>query len=89
MATDVVTSGTATAPYMPLTVQALDCPGPILHEDFDRCRIPGGPEFWENGGFYSPGMCFEGYTAGCTEAKTFNNGFPVRRGETAVKCVPE
>ena len=83
------TSGDESAPYLALTTEAVECSEPILYEDFIDCGIPGGPELWREGGFYSPGMCFIGYTAACTETKGFSGGFPIWKGETAVKCVPK
>jgi hypothetical protein len=84
-----VTIGADSVPYLALTTEAVECPDPILYEDFIDCGVPGGPELWRQGGFYSPGMCFIGYTAACTETKGFSGGFSIRKGETAVKCVPK
>lgn len=72
-----------------MTVQAIPCPPPILQSDFEGCRIPGGIELWSNGGFYSPGECFEGYRAMCTQTSPVSNGWPIRNEETVVRCVPE
>lgn len=88
--TGYATLGTESVPFVAVTTEAIECADPILYEDFADCNIPGGQELWRQGGFYSPGVCFVGYTAGCTETKTgYREGFPVRRGETAVKCVPK
>jgi hypothetical protein len=73
---------------MPMTVQAIPCPAPILQDDFDACRIPGGVELWSNGGFYSPGECFVGYRAMCTQTSAVSNGWPIQKEETVVRCIP-
>lgn len=83
-----LTSGTLTVPYMPLTRKSIDCFAPILPNDFDHCGLPGGEALWTGGGFYSPGVCFEGYHALCTQTTAASDGWPVRAEETAVRCVP-
>lgn len=55
-----------TAHAMSMTTQPLVCPAPVLSADFDNCRVPGGLALWQNGGYYSPGVCFIGYVALCT-----------------------
>ncbi|KAL6801254.1 hypothetical protein GGI42DRAFT_343301 [Trichoderma sp. SZMC 28013] len=87
--TSTLSSGTRRVLYMPMTVQAIPCPPPILQSDFDGCRIPGGLELWSNGGFYSPGECFEGYRAECTQTSPVSNGWSIRNEETVVRCVPD
>ncbi|KAL6794242.1 hypothetical protein J3E68DRAFT_437410 [Trichoderma sp. SZMC 28012] len=87
--TSTLSSGTRRVLYMPMTIQAIPCPPPILQSDFDGCRIPGGLELWSNGGFYSPGECFEGYRAMCTLTSPVSNGWPIRHEETVVRCVPD
>ncbi|EHK19283.1 uncharacterized protein TRIVIDRAFT_69279 [Trichoderma virens Gv29-8] len=89
MAVRTLSSGTKQVLYMPMTIQAIPCPPPILQSDFDGCRIPGGIELWSNGGFYSPGECFEGYRAMCTQTSPVSNGWPIRNEETVVRCVPD
>ncbi|KAL6888077.1 hypothetical protein GGI43DRAFT_431002 [Trichoderma evansii] len=84
-----LSSGTLHVPYMPMTVHAIPCPAPILQDDFDGCRIPGGVELWSKGGFYSPGVCFSGYRAMCTQTSAVSNGWPIQEGETVVRCIPE
>jgi hypothetical protein len=84
-----LSSGTLRVPYMPMTVHAIPCPPPILPDDFDGCRIPGGVDLWSKGGFYSPGECFSGYRAMCTQMLAVSNGWPIQDGETVVRCVPE
>lgn len=84
-----LSSGTLRVPYMPMTVHAIPCPPPILQDDFDGCRIPGGVDLWSKGGFYSPGECFSGYRAMCTQTSAATNGWPIQDGETVVRCVPE
>ncbi|KAL7944882.1 hypothetical protein V8C42DRAFT_323982 [Trichoderma barbatum] len=74
---------------MPMTIHAIPCPPPILQSDFDACRVPGGIELWSNGGFYSPGGCFDGYRALCTQTSPASNGWPIRGEETVVRCVPD
>ncbi|KAH6609029.1 drug transporter [Trichoderma cornu-damae] len=88
MAAGTHSSGTRQVPYMPMTVQAIPCPAPILQDDFDSCRIPGGVDLWSNGGFYSPGECFVGYRAMCTQTAAVSNGWPIQKGETVVRCIP-
>ena len=88
MAVATLTSGTLTVPYMPMTVQALECLPPVLEEDFDHCRIPGGVDLWSSGGFYSPGQCFAGYKAQCTQTRVRDDEWPLHEGETAVRCIP-
>ncbi|PTB37721.1 hypothetical protein M441DRAFT_82806 [Trichoderma asperellum CBS 433.97] len=84
-----LSSGTLRVPYMPMTVHAIPCPAPILQDDFDGCRVPGGVELWSRGGFYSPGECFSGYRAMCTQTSAVSNGWPIQDGETVVRCIPE
>ncbi|KAL6876881.1 hypothetical protein J3F83DRAFT_426731 [Trichoderma novae-zelandiae] len=89
MAVRTLSSGTKQVPYMPMTIEAIPCPAPVLQTDFDNCRIPGGLELWSKGGFYSPGECFTGYYARCTQTAPISNGWPVQREETVVRCIPE
>lgn len=86
--TNYVSSGTVHVPFLAVTSKAIACAAPILPEDFDQCHVPGGRGLWASRGFYSPGMCFEGYSAGCTGNHHWNSGFMIRKDETAVKCVP-
>ncbi|PHH80615.1 hypothetical protein CDD80_618 [Ophiocordyceps camponoti-rufipedis] len=62
-----------------MTKSAMPCSAPVLPTDFERCLIPGGVDFWTQGGFYSPGVCFTGYRPLCTQTAGT---------ETAVRCVP-
>ncbi|TFB02878.1 hypothetical protein CCMA1212_005250 [Trichoderma ghanense] len=89
MAVHTLSSGTKRVPCMPMTIEAIPCPAPILQSDFDNCRVPGGLELWSNGGFYSPGECFTGYYARCTQTAPVSNGWPIQREETVVRCIPE
>ncbi|UKZ64891.1 uncharacterized protein TrAtP1_006099 [Trichoderma atroviride] len=41
------------------------------------------------GGFYSPGECFSGYRAMCTQTSAVSSGWPIQDGETVVRCVPD
>ncbi|EHK40059.1 hypothetical protein TRIATDRAFT_89220 [Trichoderma atroviride IMI 206040] len=84
-----LSSGPLRVPYMPMTVHAIPCPPPILPDDFDGCRIPGGVDLWSKGGFYSPGECFSGYRAMCTQTSAVSSGWPIQDGETVVRCVPD
>lgn len=74
---------------MPMTNPAVVCPPPILASDFDSCRIQGGVDLWWRNGFYSPGVCFAGYRPSCTLTKFPGAEWPLREGETAVRCIPE
>lgn len=85
MATSTLVSGTLSVPYIAMTVPILDCPPPVLQQDFESCRIPGGIELWTSGGFFSPGVCFSGYRAVCTQTSP---RWPTATGETAVRCIP-
>ncbi|OTA06376.1 hypothetical protein A9Z42_0071150 [Trichoderma parareesei] len=89
MAVHTLSSGTKRVPYMPLTIEFIPCPAPVLQSDFDSCRIPGGLELWANGGFYSPGECFTGYYARCTQTAPVSSGWPIQKEETVVRCIPE
>lgn len=82
-------SGTSvTGHAMVMTTQPVACPAPVLTADFDRCSVPGGVELWKNWGYYSPGVCFIGYVALCTQTSAPLGGFPIAKDETAVRCVP-
>lgn len=85
MAISSYVSGTVTVPYMAWTHTELICEPPIQTRHFSECGIPGGSIFWRSGGFYSPGACFEGYRAECTQTSA---RWPIRHGETAVRCIP-
>lgn len=76
---DLSTVVDGTIPSMPMTKSAMPCSAPVLPTDFERCLIPGGVDFWTQGGFYSPGVCFTGYRPLCTQTAGT---------ETAVRCVP-
>ncbi|KAL7807097.1 hypothetical protein V8C26DRAFT_439708 [Trichoderma gracile] len=89
MAVHTLSSGTKRVPYMPMSIEFIPCPAPVLQSDFDSCRIPGGLELWADGGFYSPGECFTGYYARCTQTAPVSNGWPIQREETVVRCIPE
>lgn len=86
--TRTLTSGTRKVQYMVMTSQALLCPPPVLTDDFDYCQIPGGLSLWAQGGFYSPGVCFIGYEAQCTQTDEKRLAWPIRPGETVVRCIP-
>ncbi|KAI9896319.1 hypothetical protein N3K66_008491 [Trichothecium roseum] len=82
-----LTAGTTTVPYMALTTRAMACAPPVLTDNFRGCRVPGDVAFWESGGFYSPGNCFRGYRALCTQ--TTAEWWPIRDAETVVRCIPD
>lgn len=42
---------------------------------------------WDNGGFFSPGICPSSYTVGCT-GSGYLNGVVIQAGETAGICIP-
>ena len=88
MSLSTLKDGTRTALYMPMTMAGIDCPPPVLENNFDGCRIPGGAQLWEAGGYYSPGLCFIGYVAACTQTRLPSNEWPVQNGETVVRCIP-
>ncbi len=84
-----LSSGTKQIPYMTMTDAAMACAAPIRATDFDKCRVPGGVDLWERQGFYSPGVCFAGYDPLCSQTRPPSEEWPLRVGETAVRCVPE
>ena len=88
MSIETLISGTLTVPCVPMTVPILDCPPPILETDFQNCRVPGGLSLWSANGFYSPGICFQGYQAECTQTDVRGDAWPIDEGETAVMCIP-
>ncbi|POR33819.1 Uncharacterized protein TPAR_05994 [Tolypocladium paradoxum] len=88
MSVSTLSSGARAVPYMGMTNQAIPCSAPILASDFGGCRVPGGVELWSRHGFYSPGVCFVGYSPLCTQTREPSNGWPMQKGETAVRCVP-
>ncbi|KJZ75394.1 hypothetical protein HIM_05320 [Hirsutella minnesotensis 3608] len=88
MGTSLLSSGSKTIPYMRMTETAIPCAVPILAKDFAYCQVPGGVELWNQNGFYSPGVCFTGYKARCTQTAPPGREWPLREQETAVRCVP-
>lgn len=78
----------STTRAMTMTTQPLTCTAPVLTADFENCHVPGGLDLWQNWGYYSPGVCFIGYVALCTQTSAPSNGWPVADDETAVRCVP-
>ncbi|KAJ3474071.1 hypothetical protein NLG97_g10007 [Lecanicillium saksenae] len=82
------TFASETAQTVPMTTQPLVCPAPVLTADFDSCSVPGGIELWQDWGYYSPGICFIGYVALCTQTTAPSGGRPISIDETAVRCVP-
>ena len=84
-----LSSGTKQIPYLAMTDPGVACAAPVYASDFDRCRVPGGIDLWTRQGFYSPGVCFAGYSAACTQTRPPSDEWPLRVGETAVRCIPE
>lgn len=67
------------------TVWTPEC-GSILSSDQTStasCQPPNWDVVWLEFGYYSPGICFNGYTAGCDI--TYRD---IEPGETAMNCVP-
>ncbi|KAH8653608.1 hypothetical protein BX600DRAFT_515871 [Xylariales sp. PMI_506] len=62
----------------------------IYHSSVDQHCAPPDYEnvWWRIGGYYSPGICFSGYTIGCTATGTILNNIPIKSTETAAVCVP-
>lgn len=89
MSASTLSSGGKTVPYMRMMDRAIPCQGPIQAADFQACRVPGGVYVWTRGGFYSPRVCFVGYRPQCTQTAESSDGWPLRDGETAVRCIPE
>jgi hypothetical protein len=53
------------------------------------CYPPDFAAIWAGYGYYSPGLCPEGYTAGCTvTADGFVSDYNVQPDESAYWCVP-
>ena len=78
---------------VPLT-SALSFPSTCLTADLNLVYATGvcSPSyFWQvykNDGYYSPGVCFSGYTIGCIATATLVNFEPVKPSETVGFCVP-
>jgi hypothetical protein len=84
----MLSNGAITVAYMPMTSAELQCSPPIMEYSFEKCGVPGGIKMWSGGGFYSPGVCFVDYRASCTQTKASSPGWPIRNGETVVRCIP-
>jgi len=52
------------------------------------CAPPNLLYVWEYDGYYSPGVCYSGYTIGCTATAGTINHEPVKPSETVAFCVP-
>lgn len=52
------------------------------------CSPPYWWQIYKNYGYYSPGVCFSGYTIGCIATATIVNFEPVKPSETVAFCVP-
>lgn len=87
-AISTLSAGTVTVPYMVMTVPFVECAAPILEAEFEHCEVPGGVALWKSNGFYSPGLCFEGYQPECTQTSMRDDAWPLDQNETAVRCVP-
>lgn len=89
MEASTLSSAGKAVPYMRMTDRAIPCQEPIMAADFKECRIPGGVDLWTRRGFYSPGVCFVGYMPHCTQTIELSDAWPLRDGETTVRCIPE
>lgn len=69
----------------PLTdIYTPECGSAISFEDFDtNCAPPHAEDIWMEDGYYSPALCFSGYTAGCSLSYR-----AIKPGQTAYNCVP-
>lgn len=54
-----------------------------------NCLPPHAQNIWEFNGHYSPGICPQDWTLGCTGAGSTINGKTIGRGETVGFCVPK
>jgi hypothetical protein len=52
------------------------------------CSPPYFREILTYDGYYSPGVCFSGYSIGCIATATIVNFEPVKPSETVAFCVP-
>lgn len=52
-----------------------------------HCAPPDYENVWWRHGYYSPGVCFSGYTIGCTGSGILNS-VSIKATETAALCVP-
>jgi len=77
---------------VPLTTIFRPPPGcrfPLEELAAPKCWPPSRENVWDEGGFYSPGLCPSEYTVGCTvTAGEKLNGVFIRANETAGICVP-
>lgn len=53
------------------------------------CLPPHAQNIWEFNGHYSPGICPQDWTLGCTGAGSTINGKTIEHGETVGFCVPK
>jgi hypothetical protein len=78
---------------VPLT-SALSFPSSCLSADINLiyatgvCSPPYLDELLTYDGYYSPGVCFSGYSIGCIATATIVNFEPVKPSETVAFCVP-
>lgn len=68
---------------------AIVTPSPNLRY-FEECGLPNHMPVFVNGGYYSPGICPESYSIGCTAGPNDAqvNDEPVDENETVGFCVP-
>lgn len=70
--------------YPLATVHTPECGAIFRFSEFDtECEPPDFDVIWEEDGYHSPGICYSGYTAGCS--LTWRD---VKPGQTAYNCVP-
>ncbi|KAK3377506.1 hypothetical protein B0H63DRAFT_561668 [Podospora didyma] len=93
-ATTTTTTGT-TATTTPLPLTTIWSPPPGCQSILDwserdaNCWPPGDKEIYDGWLYYSPGVCIDGYTIGCTaERGATRDPRVVHPGETAARCVP-
>jgi hypothetical protein len=77
---------------MPLTTTFTPpCYHFVRAHDGTQCGPPEMRSVWGSMGYYSPGVCPEGYIAGCTReppAVDVFHPFEVADDETAISCIP-
>jgi len=64
------------------------CRSVVQSSSSSYSQPPPGEYIWRNDGYYSPGICPQGYTVGCTAKISVLNGEIITDSETAGICVP-